>query len=43
VPQEVIAQMMGISRQSANKALKTLEESGLIARNYGMVELLTKP
>lgn len=43
VPQEVIAQMMGISRQSANKALKTLEESGLIARNYGMVELLHKP
>lgn len=43
VPQEVIAQMMGISRQSANKALKSLEESGLIARNYGMVELLTRP
>jgi CRP/FNR family cyclic AMP-dependent transcriptional regulator len=43
VPQEVIAQMMGISRQSANKALKTLEESGFIARNYGMVELLHKP
>lgn len=43
VPQEVIAQMMGISRQSANKALKTLEESGLIARNYGMVELLAGP
>lgn len=43
VPQEVIAQMLGISRQSANKALKTLEESGLIARNYGMVELLSSP
>lgn len=43
VPQEVIAQMMGISRQSTNKALKTLEESGLIARNYGMVELLAGP
>lgn len=41
VPQEVIAQMMGVSRQSANKALKALEEVGLISRCYGMVELHT--
>ncbi len=39
VPQEVIAQMMGVSRQSANRALRTLEEVGAISRNYGMVEL----
>ena len=39
VPQEVIAQMMGVSRQSTNKALKALEEVGLISRSYGMVEL----
>lgn len=42
VPQEVIAQMMGISRQSANKALKSLEEMGLISRSYGAVELPQK-
>lgn len=41
VPQEVIAQMMGVSRQSANKALKALEEVGLISRSYGVVELHT--
>lgn len=39
VPQEVIAQMMGVSRQSANKALKALEEVGLISRSYGTVLL----
>jgi CRP-like cAMP-binding protein len=42
VSQEVIAQMMGVSRQSANKAMKTLEELGLISRNYGVVELHNK-
>lgn len=31
--------MMGVSRQSANKAMKSLEEVGLISRNYGVVEL----
>lgn len=41
IPQEVIAQMMGVSRQSANKALKMLEEVGLISRSYGVVELHT--
>lgn len=41
VPQEVIAQMMGVSRQSANRALKNLEEEGLISRSYGIVELHT--
>jgi CRP-like cAMP-binding protein len=39
IPQEGIAQMMGVSRQSANKAMKTLEAVGLISRNYGVVEL----
>jgi CRP/FNR family cyclic AMP-dependent transcriptional regulator len=39
ISQEVIAQMMGVSRQSANKAMKSLEEVGLISRNYGVVEL----
>ncbi|HEX5739787.1 MAG TPA: Crp/Fnr family transcriptional regulator [Hydrogenophaga sp.] len=39
VPQEVIAQMMGVSRQSTNKAMKTLEAVGLISRSYGVVEL----
>lgn len=39
VPQEVIAQMMGVSRQSVNRALSSLEEAGLISRTYGIVEL----
>ncbi|MGS5088875.1 Crp/Fnr family transcriptional regulator [Hydrogenophaga sp. A37] len=39
VPQEVIAQMMGVSRQSVNRALKSLEDAGLISRTYGIVEL----
>lgn len=42
IPQEVIAQMLGVSRQSANRALKYLEEVGLIARSYGIVELRTR-
>jgi CRP-like cAMP-binding protein len=42
VPQEVIAQMMGVSRQSANKAMKTLEQMGLISRSYGAVVLHDK-
>lgn len=42
IPQEVIAQMLGVSRQSANRALKYLEEVGLIFRSYGIVELRTR-
>jgi DNA-binding Lrp family transcriptional regulator len=42
VSQEVIAHMMGVSRQSANKAMKTLEELGLISRSYGVVVLNNK-
>ncbi|MNG40263.1 hypothetical protein D3C84_1287660 [compost metagenome] len=33
--------MMGVSRQSANRSLKYLEEVGLISRSYGIVELHT--
>jgi CRP-like cAMP-binding protein len=40
VGQEAIAQMLGVSRQSANKALQALEQRGLIRRHYGEVELL---
>lgn len=38
--QEVLAQMLGVSRQSVNKALKTLEAGGRLRLRYGEIELL---
>lgn len=38
--QEVLAHMMGVSRQSVNKALKTLETRGVLRLHYGEIELL---
>ncbi|MBL8389336.1 MAG: Crp/Fnr family transcriptional regulator [Hydrogenophaga sp.] len=38
--QEVLAQMLGVSRQSINKALKALEASGRLRLHYGEIELL---
>lgn len=38
--QEAMAQMLGVSRQSANKALQMLEQQGVIRRHYAEVELL---
>lgn len=38
--QEVLAQMLGVSRQSINKALKTLEAAGRVRLHYGEIELL---
>jgi CRP/FNR family transcriptional regulator, cyclic AMP receptor protein len=38
--QEVLARMMGVSRQSVNKALKALEARGLLRLHYGEIELL---
>lgn len=43
LPQEQLALMLGVSRQSANKALRTLEARGLIALHYGGIELLDLP
>lgn len=40
VGQEVLARMMGVSRQSVNKALKTLETRGAVRLHYGEIELL---
>jgi len=40
LPQEQLALMLGVSRQSANKALRTLEARGVIALRYGSIELL---
>lgn len=39
LPQEQLALMLGVSRQSANKALRALEARGLIALRYGGIEL----
>jgi CRP-like cAMP-binding protein len=38
--QEVLARMMGVSRQSVNKALKVLEARGVLRLHYGEIELL---
>lgn len=40
LPQEQLALMLGVSRQSTNKALRALEARGLIALRYGAIELL---
>jgi len=41
VAQEVLARMLGVSRQSVNKALKQLEARGALRLHYGEIELLT--
>jgi CRP/FNR family transcriptional regulator, cyclic AMP receptor protein len=40
IAQEALAQMLGVSRQSANKALKALEVRGLVQLRYGEIMLL---
>lgn len=40
VGQEVLARMLGISRQSANLALKQLAAKGVVRLHYGEIELL---
>ncbi|HJV68600.1 Crp/Fnr family transcriptional regulator [Ideonella sp.] len=39
LPQEQLALMLGVSRQTANKALRALEARGLIHLRYGSIEL----
>lgn len=38
--QEVLAQMMGVSRQSVNRALKALEARGLLQLRYGEIHIV---
>ena len=38
--QEALAQMLGVSRQSVNKALKSLEAQGVLRLHYSEIELL---
>ncbi|MDT8999250.1 Crp/Fnr family transcriptional regulator [Paucibacter sp. APW11] len=40
LPQEQLALMLGVSRQTVNKALKALEAQRLLALHYGEIELL---
>lgn len=39
LPQDQLALMMGVSRQSVNRALQTLEAQGKISLHYGSIEL----
>ena len=43
VPQDQLALMLGVSRQSVNKALRQMESQGLLALRYGVIELLDLP
>ena len=43
LPQEYLARMMGVSRQTINRALKQLAEQGVIAVRYADIELLSIP
>ncbi|UIF90494.1 Crp/Fnr family transcriptional regulator [Cupriavidus sp. UYPR2.512] len=40
IPQEQLAQMLGLSRQTVNHALRELEARGLLRLEYGGIELL---
>lgn len=40
LPQEYLAQMMGVSRQTVNKALRELERERVLALHYAEIELL---
>jgi CRP-like cAMP-binding protein len=41
LPQEYLAQMMGVSRQTVNKALRDLEREQVLALHYAEIELLS--
>lgn len=43
LPQEYLARMMGVSRQTINRALKGLSEGGMIAVRYADIELINIP
>ena len=40
IPQEQLAQILGLSRQTVNQALRELESHGLLRLRYGSIELL---
>lgn len=40
LPQEDLAAMLGLSRQTTNSLLKTLEQQGIIALSYAAIEVL---
>lgn len=40
LPQEYIARMLGVSRQTVNKALKVLASEGILAVHYAEIEIL---
>lgn len=40
VPQEYLAKMLGVSRQTVNKALRTLEREHVLALHYAEIEII---
>ncbi len=43
LPQEDLAAMLGLSRQTTNSLLKALEQQGIIGLSYGAIEVLDLP
>lgn len=43
LPQEDLAAMLSLSRQTTNSLLKALEQQGIIALSYGAIEVLDLP
>ncbi|MBX3619299.1 MAG: Crp/Fnr family transcriptional regulator [Rhizobacter sp.] len=43
LPQEQLALMLGVSRQTANKALRALEAQGVLKLRYGAIEVVDLP
>lgn len=43
LPQEDLAAMLGLSRQTINSLLKSLEQQGIIGLSYGAIEVLDLP
>jgi CRP-like cAMP-binding protein len=43
LPQEDLAAMLGLSRQTINSLLKNLEQQGIIGLSYGAIEVLDLP
>lgn len=43
LPQEYLASMLGVSRQTVNKALRTLAREGVLALHYAEIEIIDLP
>ena len=40
LPQDYLARMLGVSRQTVNKALRAMERDGVLALHYAEIEIV---